>query len=205
MTGVSVPKGGQDQTLFERRRSKARKNPGENPGRNPGTQRARGKANPKPQNQGRPAQPPGRGEPALLDRRRGDVCHRSRPQVRRATRIDLDEVRRRLAIPSVADRNDWEQIRKRVREVVGDSTFEIWLEPLQLIAIDPVGVLVIAAPATTNSWVETRFGRLLARSGEQESRAVRFADEPERQAFGREDRAPSSAVRAVHINQREVS
>ena len=68
-------KGGQDQTLFELRRRNPGGNPGENPGRNPGTQRARGKGTPEPQNQGRPPQPPWRGERAGLDRRRGDLRH----------------------------------------------------------------------------------------------------------------------------------
>jgi len=68
-----------------------------------------------------------------------------------------------------------------------------------------VGTLVIAAPAATRGWVEQRFFRVLARCAEQQSRALRLATEPERRAFGREERARSSPVRAVHIYQREVS
>jgi hypothetical protein len=92
-----------------------------------------------------------------------------------------------------------------VRELVGESTFEIWLAPLELIAIEPAGALVIAAPAATSRWVEQRFSRLLARCGERHSRALRFADQPERHAFAREAGARSSPVRAVHTNQQEVS
>ena len=124
---------------------------------------------------------------------------------RRAVRIDLDEVRRRLALPGVSDRNDWEQILKRLREIVGDSTFEIWLEPVELIAIDPRRVLVIDAPPVTFSWLVDRYGPVLARCAEEASRAVRFAEEAERQAFARNERAPAPGVQAVHINQREVS
>ncbi|MFZ1992612.1 MAG: DnaA N-terminal domain-containing protein, partial [Solirubrobacteraceae bacterium] len=124
---------------------------------------------------------------------------------RRPVRIDLDEVRRGLGIPSAADRNDWEQIRKRLREVAGDSTFEIWLKPLELIAIDPTRALVIASPAATSGWVAQRFAQLLARCAEQQARALRLAAEPERRAVGRQDRASSPAVGAVHINQQEVS
>ena len=112
---------------------------------------------------------------------------------------------RHLGIPGRVDRDDWEQVRNQLRELVGDSTFEIWLEQLELIAVDRVGTLVIAAPAATRGWIEQRFARVLARSGEQQSRALRLANEPERQAFDREERARSSPVRAVHINQREVS
>jgi hypothetical protein len=56
-----------------------------------------------------------------------------------------------------------------------------------------------------SGWVEQRFSRLLARCGEQQSRALRLANEPERKAFVQESPAPSSPVREVHINQREVS
>jgi len=120
-------------------------------------------------------------------------------------RVDLDEVRRHLGIPGLVDRDDWEQVRRHIRELVGDSAFEIWLEPLELIAVDPVGTLVIAAPAATRGWVEQRFSRVLARCGEQHSRALRLASEPERRAFGWEERGRSSPVRAVQTNQREVS
>jgi chromosomal replication initiation ATPase DnaA len=124
---------------------------------------------------------------------------------RRAVRIDLDDVRRDLVIPGVGDRNDWEKICKRLRELVGECVFEIWLEPLELIAIDPGGTLVIDAPPLTSSWLRPRYGRVIAHCAEEASRALRFAEEAERQAFAREPPVPSSAVRAVHINQREVS
>ena len=92
--------------------------------------------------------------------------------------------------PVVADRDDWEQIRNLLRELVGDSTFEIWLEPLELIAVDPVGD---ARDRRTSS--DQRDGSSSASlacsldAREQQSRALRLANEPERQAFGREDRA----------------
>ena len=124
---------------------------------------------------------------------------------RRAVRIDLDEVRRGPGLPGAADRTDWDEIRKRLRELVGASTFEIWLEPLELIAIDPSGALVVDAPPATFSWLRHRYGRVIARCAEEASRALRFAEQAERQAFVREDGARSSPVRAVHINQREVS
>jgi hypothetical protein len=46
---------------------------------------------------------------------------------------------------------------------------------------------------------------VIARCAEEASRSLRFADEAEHHAFAREDGPPSSPVRAVHINQREVS
>jgi hypothetical protein len=202
LTGVSAQKGGQDQTLFDLAPIES---PAQTPAETPAANARAGREPLNPRIREDPPSPPvGGSPPDSIVVEETYVTARGRKR-RRAVRIDLDEVRRRLGIPSVADRDDWEQIRTRVREVVGDSSFEIWLDPLQLIAIDRAGVLVIAAPATTNSWVETRFGRLLSRSGEQESRAVRFADGRERQAFGRQDRAHDSGVSAVHIKQREVS
>src|SRR6202022_714083 len=98
-----------------------------------------------------------------------------------------DEVRRGLGLPSVADRGDWERIRTLLLDAVGESTFAIWLEPLELIAIDATGALVVAAPAATCSWVRDRFGRLLTRCSQQTSRELRLADEPERLALGGAD------------------
>jgi hypothetical protein len=75
------------------------------------------------------------------------VTERGRKR-RAAVRVDLDEVRRGLGLPGVADRGDWERIRTLLLEAVGESQFEIWLEPLELIAIDRPVRLVVAAPAT---------------------------------------------------------
>jgi chromosomal replication initiation ATPase DnaA len=126
-------------------------------------------------------------------------------QRRRPVRVDLDEVRRGLGLPGVADRSDWEQIRKRLRASIGESSFEVWLEPLELIAIDRTGALVIAAAPAMCSWVSDRFGRLLSRCSQAQSRELRLADERERRALAGTDPAPAVAGRAVQINQQEVS
>jgi chromosomal replication initiator protein len=55
---------------------------------------------------------------------------------------------------------DWASIRTQLREAVPDSTFELWLAPLQARAI--VGdTLVVAAPDEIRSWVADRYGRVL--------------------------------------------
>ncbi len=54
----------------------------------------------------------------------------------------------------------WREIRAELRRVVGDSTYEIWLAPLDVKSLHD-GVLVVASPAGTQSWVCKRFGRLL--------------------------------------------
>ena len=137
---------------------------------------ARAGMNPEPQNQGRSPQPPEGGSPldAILSRRRTSPLNVADADDQ--VRVDLHKVRRHLGIPGLVDRDDWEQVRNELRELVGDSTFEISLQPLELIAVDPVGTLVIAAPAATGGWVERRFSRVLARCGEQHSRALRLAE-----------------------------
>ena len=117
---------------------------------------------------------------------------------RRQVRIDLDGVRRELGIPTAADRGDWQQIRELLRATVGESTFAIWLEPAELIAVDDKRRLVIAVPATTAAWMAKRFGRLLTSCAESVGRELRFASEPEVHALG-------SAERRVQQPRQEVA
>src|SRR5581483_6487762 len=42
----------------------------------------------------------------------------------------------------------------------GESAFEVWLEPLELVALHD-GKLLIDAPGATRSWLAKRFGRVL--------------------------------------------
>jgi hypothetical protein len=207
LTGVSEPKGGQDQTLFELAPLETpAQTPAETPAETPAPYAGAGSEPLNPRTREDPPNPPEGGSPldAIFVEETYVTAHGRKR--RRSVRVDLEKVRRQLGIPGHADRNDWEQIRNRLRELVGDSTFEIWLEPLELIAIDTADVLLIAAPAAMRGWVEQRFSRVLARCGEHQSRVLRLANELERQAFASEDRAHStSPVRAVHINQREVS
>jgi hypothetical protein len=107
---------------------------------------------------------------------------------RRQVRIDLDEVRRRLGMPTTADRRDWQRICELLQQSVGESTFAIWLEPAELIAIDEDHWLVIAVPAATADWTAKRFGRLMTRCAERVGRELRFASEPEVHALGGAER-----------------
>jgi chromosomal replication initiator protein len=54
----------------------------------------------------------------------------------------------------------WHEIRAELRRVVGESTYEIWLAPLEVKAIDGAQLLLEAPPAT-QAWVAKRFGRIL--------------------------------------------
>jgi hypothetical protein len=206
LTGASGSTGGHDQTLFE---LAPLKSPTQTPAKTPAeTPAANARAGREPLNPGireDPPNPPEGGssrDAVFVEETYVTVRGRTR---RRAVRIDLDDVRRGLGLPGANDRSDWDEIRKRLRALVGDSMFEIWLDPLELIAIDQSGALVVDAPPATFSWLRHRYRRVIARCAEEASRALRFAEEPERKAFARDGRATSSPVRAVHVNQREVS
>ncbi|MGH8302257.1 MAG: DnaA N-terminal domain-containing protein [Steroidobacteraceae bacterium] len=121
----------------------------------------------------------------------------------RLVRVDLADVRRGLDPPSSGDRDDWERIRQLVRDRLGEDMFEIWLGPLALIAVD-ASVLVIAAPPEIASWVRHRYGRLLSDTAEQTARELRFAEEPERLAFGIKQERSAGDGPALDIRQQEV-
>jgi DnaA N-terminal domain len=101
---------------------------------------------------------------------------------RRLVAVDLDAVRTGLRAAGPADHADWERIREQLAGAVGESMFEIWLEPLDLRALDLDGALLIAAPAATRAWLRERFGRLLAGCAERIGRQVVIADEAQTQA-----------------------
>jgi chromosomal replication initiator protein len=54
----------------------------------------------------------------------------------------------------------WRELRAELRQAVGESTFEIWLDPLELVAVRD-GKLIIEAPRATGDWLAKRFGRVL--------------------------------------------
>ncbi len=54
----------------------------------------------------------------------------------------------------------WHDIRAALRRSLGDSTFDIWIAPLEVREWDGVE-LRLQAPAATQAWVAKRFGRIL--------------------------------------------
>jgi chromosomal replication initiator protein len=54
----------------------------------------------------------------------------------------------------------WSEIRAELRRKVGESTYEIWLAPLEALGLEGP-VLLIEAPAATRAWVAKRFARVL--------------------------------------------
>jgi chromosomal replication initiator protein len=54
----------------------------------------------------------------------------------------------------------WREIRAELRRVVGESTYEIWLAPLEVKSWDGT-VLLLEGPGATQAWVSKRFARVL--------------------------------------------
>jgi hypothetical protein len=147
-----------------------------------------------------PPNPPGGGSAArwaIIEE--SHVSDRGRRR-RRPVRVDLDEIRRDLDLPNAEDLTAWQQIRSQLERRVGDDLFAIWLEPVQLIAIDGHQRLVLAAPAPTAEWTIKRFTRLIATTASEIRRDVRFANEAERCAF--DARTPPDPIQ---LNPKEAA
>jgi DnaA-like protein len=183
--GVSGAKGGQYRTLFDEQPAETPAEKGaENSAENPA---ANARAGREPQNPGIPEDPPtplegGRSARSMMIEQTY-ITDRGRRR-RRMVPVDLVAVRRGLGIPTAEDRRDWQRIRDLLKAKVGESPFDIWLEPVRLIAIDSHRKLVLAVPPATAGWTRERFGRVLATCASSVGRDVRFADEPELRAVG---------------------
>jgi len=179
-SGVSLEKCGQDRTLFE---LPAQENPAETPAAN-----ARAGSEPQNPRIEDPPNPPDGGSRAdSMIVEQTYVTERGRRR-RRMVRVDLDDVRRGLGLATSPDRGDWQRIRELLEGTVGESTFAIWLEPVELIGVDGEHRLVVAAAAATASWTRERFGRPLAMCADRVGRELRFASEPEIHALGGAER-----------------
>ena len=55
----------------------------------------------------------------------------------------------------------WRRIRSELRRAAGDTTWQLWLEPLTARELD-AGTLVVETPAESRAWVEASFARLIA-------------------------------------------
>jgi chromosomal replication initiator protein len=72
-----------------------------------------------------------------------------------------------LALPAQTESLPaWRSIQTQLRQQVGDTTYEIWLAPIEFVAWDG-HLLLLEAPAATRSWVSDRFGRVLKHCAEQ--------------------------------------
>ncbi len=60
----------------------------------------------------------------------------------------------------------WHTIRAQLRQALGDSTYEIWIAPIELRGLEGQ-VLLLTAPSDTHAWVSKRFGRILEQCARQ--------------------------------------
>jgi DnaA N-terminal domain len=189
LTGVSAVKGGQDRTV-------SGETPAQTPAKTPApnARAAREPQNPRTTD---PPNPPegGSGADQVLVEEMYVTDHgRTR---RRMVPVDLGAVRAQLRAAGGADCAAWEEIRAGLLDAVGDSTFEIWLAPLELLALDAAGALVVSAPRETVGWVTRRFGRILDSAAERAGRRLRVAGELERQAAQSLSRVAAAAPVSV--------
>jgi hypothetical protein len=194
LTGVSEQKGGQDRTFG---RGGGPETPAQTPAQTPAeTPAPYVRAGGKSQNQGTRNHPPNppQGGPShsRIVIEEGYVTERGRNR-RRLVHVDLDAVRRGLLHPSPADRGDWATVRSLLLAEAGESTFGIWLDPLELIGVDAVGTMVLTAPPELLGWVRGRWGSLISRCGERAGRKLRFAEDKERAAMDRGTPADAGA------------
>ncbi len=92
----------------------------------------------------------------------------------------------------------WKTIRAELRRAVGDSTFDIWIAPIELKAWDGE-LLLLQAPASTQGWVSDRFGRILERCARQIlGSAARIAFD------GPKESATRAATRALSHEQADT-
>ncbi len=69
--------------------------------------------------------------------------------------------RRGLELPAHVELTPaWRQIRAELRRQAGESTYEIWLAPLEVKSWDG-RLLLLELPGAKQAWVATRFGRVL--------------------------------------------
>ena len=191
--GVLDGKGGGDRTL-------SRETPAKTPAETPAPNARAGREPQNPRTVHPPSPPEGGSVADELLVEETFLTERGRKR-RRLVAVDLAAVRERLAAAGAADRARWEEIRAVLLQAVGERTFEIWLAPLGLIAVDRDGSLVIATPEATRGWVRARFGRVLEGCAAQAGCAVRFAEEHERRAF---ELRPGDAPPAAPVREEGV-
>jgi chromosomal replication initiator protein len=88
----------------------------------------------------------------------------------------------------------WQAIRAELRRALGESTYEIWIAPLEVRAFEG-SLMLLVAPPPTRSWVAKRFGRILESAakavvGFEVQIAIEGTDSGE-------SRAPADPVHAV--------
>jgi hypothetical protein len=93
-----------------------------------------------------------------------------------------------------------------MHEAAGESTFGVWLSPLELAAVDLEGSLVLVGHKDTLAWVQHRFDPLISRCCQHAGRTLRFATKPEQLVLRDEPhRLPSPLASEQPTINRRVS
>jgi hypothetical protein len=214
LTGVSELNPGQTRTVCVRKgpglSGVSRRNPAQSrtvspetpPQTPPETPPPNARAGREPQNPRTPEDPP---SPPDGGSRAGSVrivedylTDRGRRRQQTVT-VELDAVRGEFADPTTIDRSDWGRIRSGLRRIAGESTFEIWLAQLELLATDQTGCLLLAYPLDTRAWLTTRYGGLLEGTGRAVGRELRLATDRELQLLSALAAAPRSRLPASSL------
>ena len=90
----------------------------------------------------------------------------------------------------------WRRIRSEMRRAAGDTTWQLWLEPLTARELD-AGTLVVETPAESRAWVEASFARLIAACAKAVLGAAR-AGAPRRSRRGACPRSGAPDVAQLH-------
>jgi hypothetical protein len=199
LSGVSAGKGAQSRTvsLPETPPETPPKTPSETPPETPPPNVRAGK---EPGNQGT-SDPPtplagGTTEPVLVSIKEDYVTDRGRKRQRTVT-VDLAAIRAQFLKPTEQDHADWHEVRSVLGEIVGESTFEIWLAQLELAAVGSAGELVVCAPPSVRSWISERFDRAFDRAG-RIGRPLRLADEHDERLLAALDRSVDAGRAGDH-------
>jgi DnaA N-terminal domain len=202
--GVSGGNGGADRTVSP-------ETPAKTPAKTPAPNGRAGKEPQNPRTIDPPNPPEGGSHADQVVVEETYLTERSRRR-RRPVTVDLADVCASLRAAGKADQAAWEQMREQLLEAVGESTFEIWLAHLQLIAVDRDERLVVETSVdATRSWVRRRFDRLIERCAARVGRAARFAEEHERLAVSHSSGLPSyrsthqSSDKEAYTQNRRVS
>jgi hypothetical protein len=195
LSGVSARNSAQDRTV-------SAQTPPQTPSETPSPYARAGR---EPQNLSTfPPNPPGGGSsPGQVTVVETYLSERGRRR-KRAVVVDLDVARRQLRPPGAGDRDTWAAVRGELLRMVGESTFEIWLTGLELVAVNTENQLLLSCPAGTRAWVSSRFAGALDRAASRFGRAVRVADDRELQLLHALAAVPDSSSHSVHFDQKEA-
>jgi hypothetical protein len=112
---------------------------------------------------------------------------------RRRVPVDVEATCAGYRTAALLDIVHWKRIRDLLATRVGESMFAIWLDPLELRAVDASQRLIVDAPEATRSWIRDRFRKVISEAADQVGRHVLIADE-----------AQSRSMRALGFDRVEV-